>query len=87
MDDSDDDFGPAPQAGEGAIAASAAEPGPTDSSMAPTGPHKRRRYLEHEESFIAALSSASQYEKSYMHRYAFPPFITALFLFNLHFCT
>lgn len=54
-DDSDEDFGPAPIASEGAPEHEGHQT-------------KKRRRLEHEALFLSAIPDSPRYEKSYMHR-------------------
>ena len=54
-DDSDDDFGPAPL--------------PSDVAEEDQRRQvKKRRRLEHEALYLAAIPESTRYEKSYMHR-------------------
>jgi peptidylprolyl isomerase domain and WD repeat-containing protein 1 len=54
MDSDDDDFGPAPVAEDVVAGASTQRP--------------KRRRLDHEAAYVAALPQSASYEKSYMHR-------------------
>lgn len=73
MDSDDDDFGPAPAAdpstGTDLVPSSGLDVIPSSGpDVATHQPKKKRRVLDHEDVFLAALPSSTQYEKSYMHR-------------------